>query len=57
MGLVAQRVDQSLGNPRLPDPRPAGEQDELGVTSLRLSPALDQEGELLIARDDRCQSA
>ena len=51
--LAGDGLDQGLGDPRLADPGLAGEQDHLPFTGLGLPPALDQQGELVIAADDR----
>ena len=55
--LAGHRLDQSFGDPRLADPGLAGEQDHLPFAGLGLPPALDQQGQFLIAADDRRHAA
>jgi hypothetical protein len=53
MGLAGHGLDHGLGDPRLADPRLAGEKDQLPLATLGLAPALEQQRQLLIAADDR----
>jgi len=51
-----RRFDQGFGNPRLADPSLTAEQHHLSFADLGLPPALNQQGEFLIAPDDRCDT-
>ena len=53
MGLAGDGLDHGLADTRLTDAGLAGQQNRLTFAARRLSPALKQQAELLVAADDR----